>query len=102
MKVLNLSLFAALMMLTAGCGRLDLNFDLPSWSWFSLSNGAEFVASSQKSVVTLSGYQVTTSTGSTFGELATETVSGNYKVYFSVEGQIASEAEQLEIQARYQ
>lgn len=114
MKGTYLSLIAILLFVATGCGKVDLEINLPSFGeWFSLSNGAEFVAASQKSVTTpvepdgqggfKGGYIVNASLGAPFGELeSVTTTDGGYKVYSSVEGQIVSEAIQLEIQAKYQ
>lgn len=102
MKGTYLSLVAILLLTATGCGRVDLNFDLPSLGdWFSMSNGAEFVAASQKAEVTQNQYVIDTSTGSTFGSLVATTPNG-YKIYSSVEGQITSETVELESMSKKQ
>ena len=93
MKLRYLAIAALTAVLTA-CGKVSLNVDnvLPSIGEgaIKMSNGAEFVAASQKGERTANRYIVDTSTGSTFGNLIT-TTPGGYKIYSTVQGQLTSE-----------
>lgn len=94
-------LVAISLLFATGCGQVSLDFDLPSLrDLFSMSNGAEFVAASQKGEKTSNLYVVDTSTGSTFGNLVATTPNG-YKIYSSVEGQITSETVQQQQAEQY-
>lgn len=87
-------LMLSLLFLSAtGCGKMALNLDnvLPSiGDVFKMSNGAEFVAASQKGEKTTGKYTVDTSTGASYGNLVATTPNG-YKIYSTVQGQMTSE-----------
>jgi hypothetical protein len=97
---LHLVIFVALTsVITAGCGRVNLNLDnLDSGSMptVQLNQGAEFVSSSSQTEQTVSGFKIQHSAGGSFSGLQTVT-AGGFRIYNGVQGQMISEDEQIYI-----
>jgi hypothetical protein len=81
----------------AACGKVSLDLDnlnsnpLPV---VKLSEGAEFVAATQKGLQTSKGYTIDSTTGSSFGKLEATTTNG-YKVYSTMQGRLISEDQDM-------
>jgi hypothetical protein len=90
----SLVLFSALIALaaTTGCGKVALDLDGLNPAALgpnALSNGAEFVSSSQNAK-SINGYTPSTATGGAFSAIETTTANG-YQVFSGVQGQEISD-----------
>ena len=101
MKNLSKAVALTAVVLTASACSIESSLfgvKLPDLLPFQKSQTAEVVSGSSQYVETLNPdplmrYRVSTSVGSVYAEIKDQTVSGNYKVYLSVQGQMISDDE---------
>lgn len=92
MKAQSKALFlAALILSTTACGKVSGTIGgkkkRPTISVLEKGAGSEIVSSSEQTAVTIGGYRVQSSAGSTLDKLQA-TTSGGYKVQMTVQGVI--------------
>ena len=92
MGVAKLLFVIAFILVATACGKVNLNVGglTPSIANLSLATSAEFVASSQQGLRTVSSYNVNASAGESLSQMAQVTPNG-YTVYTTIQGEFVSD-----------